>query len=582
MVQVFPEYKQKHVRAFLIVAFPLTLVLYAHGLQAPFYLDDSTVITTGNTLGLATRPLGYLSFYMSSVIAEVFGGLFPWQLSMYYRLGNLLVHVAAATAVFALVRELTGKSRAAFASGLLFLVHPVLSQPVMYITQRFESLATLLMVVSATTYVRFRRMGGRRWLVATCVCGLAAALTKETAMVLPAWILLIELTFFRGWRWDRRFVYLIPAGLVLMVPAWMAFERSAATLTSVSWPRYLASQSGVLIKYLGLSVFPFEQYLHYDAEVIEAFSWPLLAQWIAIVAILATGLALVRRYPYIGFGIVTFFVLLAPVTLLPLPDLIFEHRIYPAFVGLAVMFGSLFVRPLGKPVVASVLLLLFVYGARTYQRVGEWNDDVRFYEAHRTRFPADPYVLSALGVRYQARGQLLRGLETFEAARQNEHRFNPYYSKVGRINIALNIITASMAMQDFERAGSELEIAIALNPDMWPVRQMEGGYYLTIGEFEEAAAAFKRLTELEPARSVGWEGLGSAYTQLGRLDEANLAAEQIELLGSVAEEDQRTTLAIPLRYRMHVIFASLLAVLGLTVLAAKWSWIELRNRWSNG
>ena len=569
-------------RLFLIIAVPLSLVMYAHGLQAPFYLDDSTVITTANTFGLATRPLGYLSFYLSSLAAEIFGGLLPWLGPMYYRLGNVLVHVAAAMAVFALVRELSGRHRAAFASGLLFLVHPVLSQPVMYISQRFESLASLFMVASAAAYVRFRRTGTRPWLVAVCGFGLAAALTKETAMVLPAWILLIELTFFRGWRWDRRFLYAIPASLVLLVPAWSAFQRSATALTSVSWPLYLASQPGVLLKYLSLSVFPNEQYLHYDAQVVEAFSWPLVAEWLLIVAILATGLTLIRRYPYIGFGIVTFFVLLLPVTLLPLPDLIFEHRIYPGFVGLAVMFGSLSVRPLGKPAMIAVLLLLTVYGVRTHQRAGEWNDDVAFYEAHRARFPADPFVLSALGVRYQARGEVSRGLETFEEARRNEERFNAYYSEVGRINIALNIITASMAMRDFERAASELEIALALNPDRWPVRQMEGGYYLTIGEFEKAVVAFERLTELEPARTVGWTGLGSAYEQLGQTDEADRATDRLAELNSAAEGAQGRSWAIPPRYRMHVIFAALLSFLGGAVLAGRWTWIELRNRWSNG
>jgi hypothetical protein len=55
---------------------------------------------------------------------------------------------------------LTKRHVPGFAAGALFLVHPIESQPVMYISQRFESLATLFMVASLTAYVHFRNRGG--------------------------------------------------------------------------------------------------------------------------------------------------------------------------------------------------------------------------------------------------------------------------------------------------------------------------------------------------------------------------------------------------------------------------------------
>ena len=188
-------------RLFLIAAVPVAFVLYGHGLQAPFYLDDNGVLETarnGVNLG-ATRPLGYFSFYLSALTADAFGLLFHWLPSFYFRLANLFVHILASMVLFGLTRELTRNVSASYAAGFLFLVHPIVSQPVMYVTQRFESLAVLFMFSSAGAYARFRRRGGWGWIVAAVVLGVGAGLTKEIAVILPAWILLIEFTYFRKW-----------------------------------------------------------------------------------------------------------------------------------------------------------------------------------------------------------------------------------------------------------------------------------------------------------------------------------------------------------------------------------------------
>ncbi len=146
-------------RLFLIASVPIALILYGHGLAAPFYLDDSNVIQTAieRQSLVGTRPLGYLSFYLSSLVVDAFGPLFHWRPSFYFRLGNLLVHILAATTLFGLARELTGRVSAAAVAGFLFLVHPAVSQPVMYVSQRFESMAALFMFGSALTYCRLLR-----------------------------------------------------------------------------------------------------------------------------------------------------------------------------------------------------------------------------------------------------------------------------------------------------------------------------------------------------------------------------------------------------------------------------------------
>ena len=447
----------------------------------------------------------------------------------------------------------------------------------MYISQRFESLATMFMVVSAAAYARFRNVGNWTWFATAVIAGIAAVLSKETAAILPLWIVLMELTFFQDRGWNRRYVSgIVAAVAILAVPVWPAFRSFLPGSEFVAWDQHVVAQGGVLFKYLQLSVLPLDQYLLYGVGIVPGFSWRLFGEWAVVLAVLTTGIVLIRRRPTIGFGILTFFVLLLPGILVPRPDLIFEYRLYPGFVGLAIAGGGLFQlnpRKLGIVLLAAVLI---GYGARTFQRSGEWVDEIAFYEAHRTRFPGDPRILAILAVRYYSRGDVRLATQALEEARRNEHRFNNYYSKNGRLNVALNLISVSVSAGDYERARAELRRALALGPNEPSVLQIAGSLYMVVGEHERAVAAYEKLTERQPSSMAGWVGLSDAYRRLGDVGRADSALGQVEQI--VAERpvpDERPR--FPAAYRMPVIFALLVSALMGAVFILRWAWLAVRK-----
>ena len=278
----------------------------------------------------------------------------------------------------------------------------------------------------------------------------------------------------------------------------------------------------------------------------------------------------------------TFFVLLLPRILLPSPHLIFEHRVYPAFVGLAIAAGALFSLRIQRLTVVLAAVLALVLCLRTFERSAEWNDDIAFYEAHRERFPQDPNALAKLAIRYATTGQINRALEALEEARRNEDRFNTYYSTLGRINIALNLVTLSLSKRDYDRARAELDRALALGPNETQVRLTEGAFYMTVGEPERAVEAYQRITELEPSAVVGWVGLRRAYAQLGREEEAREAEERLQEFQEVEAARNDATWSIPVRFRTHVIFGMLLMFFAITFVCVKFVWSTARQRWSHG
>src|SRR6267142_1275836 len=317
-------------RVFFVLAVAGAILLYSSGLWAPYHLDDASVLDSAKTLSWSpARFLGFATFWLNAQVSQVFGPIFPWREPFYFRLGNVLIHVIAATALFWLALELTGRRVVAAIAATLFLVHPIQTQAVTYITQRFESQAAMFMILSAAAYVRFRRTGGRLWFFAMLILEAAGGLTKQTAFVLPVWIVFIEIVFFAGGaELRKRLLYISAVGLVLLFPVWESLPNAfeGPTLKWIALDQYWVSQGPILTRYFQLSAWPEHQFLFYGFEPVRFFSWAVAAEWALVLMVLAAGLYCLRRWPLIGFGIVSFFILLLPVIILPLPDVINEHR----------------------------------------------------------------------------------------------------------------------------------------------------------------------------------------------------------------------------------------------------------------
>src|SRR4029077_15696066 len=106
----------------------------------------------------------------------------------------------------------------------------------------------------------------------------------------------------------------------------------------------------------------------------------------------AFGLFLLRRQRLIGFGVISFFILLLPVMLLPLPDLIVEHRLYGAFAGVAIAAAGCVPVINRKWALAAVSILVVALGVKTARRNSEWQDQLTFLEMHHASFPRDPQI----------------------------------------------------------------------------------------------------------------------------------------------------------------------------------------------
>lgn len=390
----FPKtgYFQKTFIHIVLIA-ALGFIGYSNTFQSPFHWDDTPNIVENpviknldnflsSTEGFAYSPrrsIGYLTFALN----YHFGGL---QVTGYHVV-NLFIHISNALLVYFLIiltfrtpffkseklmvhSEKSHNSRIetederhpieletsrftihdsrftslnALLSALLFVAHPIQTQAVTYVVQRFASLATLFYLLSILMYIKGRiaAMGAGQWAkkpagdngqtvmdkrpvvlpsppayrllpatfyIFSLFFALLAMGTKEIAFTLPLVIALYEFSFF-GSSLKKKLLFLLSFlfFLLIMVAVLMRSGKPTGELlsdvsemtryhTQMSRWDYLMTQMRVIVTYLRLIILPVNQNVEYDYPRYHSlFDAPVLLSCIFLSALFGTGVYFMQR-----------------------------------------------------------------------------------------------------------------------------------------------------------------------------------------------------------------------------------------------------------------------------------------------
>lgn len=402
--------------ALLLVIFgiALTALAYHPGLKGPWLLDDYHNLGSFNEFTPATAPYQDLIFgnrsgplgrpvALASFAANHAAGLFS---TFSLKITNLLIHLLNGLLVFLLVKRLlcarpldTGIAAPALAAGiaLWWLLLPLHTSAVLYIVQRMTLLAATFSLACCLSYTIGRQLlqEGRRTGSIGIVAALAvflplAALAKESGFTSLAWLVLIEIFFFRKFpigRFSLGQVLLSLAALTIALAALLveAFSLDARYLwREFTLTERLLSQPRAIWSYVYNIFLPDGSRMGIFHDDF-AISRSLLSPWTTLPALiglagallLAIRLASSAAWWPVAFGILFYLAgHLLESSIVPL-ELYFEHRNYLPAMGLliAAAVSVLNLWPhsprLSIAVFAAYVSLLAV---ATYQRSHIWGD----------------------------------------------------------------------------------------------------------------------------------------------------------------------------------------------------------------
>jgi len=324
---------------------------------------------------------------------------------------NLTIHAANTLLVYLL---LASRHRAAATlAALIFAVAPVQTEAVTYVSGRSTSLAALFALASLLAWTR-----GRPWLSSALFA--VSLLVKEFTIVVPVAILLWEAT-----SETRRPLrpLLAHAGVVLLAAVIAAASPTYRHLAATSWATRsplanLAAQSHA-IPYLTRQVVR-PDLLNADPALSPSVAWDAFGVFsaLAILALLVYTLLRLRRHPVASFGILWFFLWIAPTnSLLARLDVVNDRQVYVALIGPAWIAGYLAARLLRSEarVAIAALALAFLLGTATHARNQVYLSETAFWEDVTRKSPGNARAFNNLGYAY---GLVHRDAEAERALRR--------------------------------------------------------------------------------------------------------------------------------------------------------------------
>ena len=436
----------------------ITFLVYLNAFKGVFQYDDYNVIVNYSPVHSlkdcfkdmlhGIRPLLKLTYALNWTSGL---GLFGFHFF------NISIHAANGVLVFYLVRffsmsrvlENTGihqNQQTAFIAALFFVLHPLQTEAVTYISGRSMSLMTFFYLTSLLFYINGRQK--QKWLL-QFVCSpflfLAAVATKEIAVTLPVALLLWEVfaetkslksAYFKQ---IVHWIFLVIIGLILFLkPSYhnlLTFAFSERTLyenllTQINAVTYLLSK----LFWIGrLNIDP-------DLPVIHEMDFLTVIQLSFLLGIFFYLTVSSKLKLWWRFGAFWFVLHLLPTnSIVPRLDVVNDRQMYLALVGVALPLSfeidcfyatSLKYKTAIKTVVISTLLVFFLF---TFMRNQDYYSEIALWEDASYKSPYKARVFNNLGVAYEVAGNNEKAYKLYVKALELDFEYSIAQNNIERI-----------------------------------------------------------------------------------------------------------------------------------------------------
>jgi len=522
----------------------LGTIIYSNSFYGEFQFDDGVHIVQQNMFNdlslysefsswtkINDRPLAYFTLALNKAIngSNVFG----------YHLFNLIVHLLTSILVYFFTLlllsqkvvqtiKILGKEKLiALFIALIFLSHPIQTQAVTYIIQRMTSLAALSYIASSFFYLKARlsQVKGESYIkfisfyFLTIITAIASVLSKQIAVTLPLTFLLIEFFFIRNSE-GKRFNKILLIGVIAISVSFIVVILGGLLpreTENISRYEYFLTQLRVIVKYVQLLVLPISQNLDYDF-VISKSIWGMdeLISAIVVISFLSSIFTLYRKHPLISFGIAWFFItLLVESSIIPIRDVIFEHRLYLPMFGFAIILVMALLELLRKikqrQLIIVFSVIIMVYGCLTLVRNTVWKSKLSLWYdvAQKSSAKARPHL--NLGIAYFHLFKPIPAIEQFNLANKIEPENGQIY---------YNRAEAFLFLNRTEEALRDLDQSVLLNNKFAEAYDTRGKAKLRLGDFDAAIKDFSKAIELKPELESAWFNMATALLFKGEIQNA--------------------------------------------------------------
>ena len=437
--------------------------IYANSFKNEFLFDDLTHVVRntairsfGNIPSVFQHELTYFSgeeggkFYRPFESITFMVDYFLWGLEpVGYHITNTLLHVAVCILLFFLMNSILKDAVLSSFISILYLVHPVHTEAVTYISGRADSISTfllLLMIILQCKYwISDKRQEKILYYSSIIILFIAALFTKESALIFPVLLMFFEYCFRKENSYtslfNKRTYFYIPFFIVM--GAWFLFKNSIVSTEAMvedvlPFNMRLVLLPKQIFNYVRLSLFPTDLHMEYrfpftDTIFKSGYFEPFIftAIFLVIIFYLWKKGENDKNFRIMFFGLGWFLIALFPYLsiVFPLNAVFSEHWLYIPLIGFLLSLAYFFYNQLGKnKLVRRYIVLLFaaVIGLYSYLTIKQnmvWKDAFTFYSYTLNYAPYSGKVYNGLALEYIERGDLAKAKELLEKAVKVEPRY---------------------------------------------------------------------------------------------------------------------------------------------------------------
>lgn len=522
-----------------------------------FILDNPHIrgLTGSNIAAMFTTFVdgNYIPFtLLSFAVNHELHGLQPAG----FHVANILLHGINAVLVLLLLRRMGGSAISAAFGALLFSLHPLRVESVVWATERKDVLFALFYFMALLAYLQYLENRSIKQLAAVWVLFLCSGLAKQMAISLPIVLLLLDFAARRKWEW-RVLLEKIPfvaGSLGFVAVAYVGQHASDSILHGTQYTplhRLLLSCNS-LVMYLKSLVWPMDLscIYPYPKDVVSE------AAYTPFVILLLAGIVffLGRKFRPLWIAGLLFLVTLAPVlNVVPagaqmvadrfmyLPSVAFSYLVAVTTAGGWTRWSRLR-RQLALVAATALLALMPVL---TWQRSAVWKNDLTLWNDTVRKAPDAFVAHSNLALAQMNAGDFEAAVRGFTRAIALSPTVSDSYSnrglsyrKLGKREAALADFTMAVTLEpdnatywfnraetyydndECDKALSDYARALELDPKRSDALMGQGICLGMQGKFEDAAESFSKVLAQDPEDSDARFNRGKAYFEAGRLNPA--------------------------------------------------------------
>ncbi len=370
------------------------------------------------------------------------GYIYPLPRAWPFRLFNLAVHAVSSLLLGMVVFRLRPQKSAAFLAAAAFLLHPLATESVNYITARFDLMAFAFSLAAVYFHLLADDRPSCDWIAAAFF--VLALGCKESAASLPVAVLLLDAA--RG-RPQHRVLFglALSAIYVVLRLQWMIVLDNPA-MDKLAWPAYVMVEQRVFWMYLAKCVYPLHLNFEYNIEPRTAVDVVFCAVHFALLLYSLQLLVLKfttgkyrnkknrnKRERKLGgpaYQIIMIlsmaWVLVCPTLLVPLADTAREHRAYPL---VAMFAGALFAGVLPaiaenlkqkKAVPAAAIIIILLFALQSFSRNRDWKNKLTLLRDSMRKSPEKSRVIYNYANELKWRGRFSEALFWYKRHQEKE------------------------------------------------------------------------------------------------------------------------------------------------------------------